>query len=363
MMLRIALIAATLAIPVAGSSAGAMDVRMVPDSAVADTGRTQDGATHLGTVADTDRAQDGATHLLIITGLSGEARFAAQYREWGAALVEAATERHGVPAGNVVWLAEREDAHTLVRARSSLENIQTELRRLAAQTSPADRVLILMFGHGTFSNGETLFNVPGPNVRGTALADVRARVAVVNAASSSGGFIQDPAAPNRVVITATRTGFERNETIFGGHFVAALTGGTDADLDNDGRVSLLEAYEYARREVAREYQRTNRLQTEHAMIDGVGDAQGVSVAEAASPHAQLAATFHLGLPPRAAAAAAASPELRALYAEKERIEGELAALRSRRESMPEAGYEAALETLLVRLAENAQAIRRLEGGE
>lgn len=312
-------------------------------------------------------AQDGTTHMLVVTGLSGEPRFAQQFREWGATLVQAATERQGVPAANVVWLAEREDVHPQVKARASLDNIEVELRRLAERTTAGDRVLILLFGHGTFANGETLFNIPGRNLRGTELASllapIGARVAVVNAASSSGGFIQDLAAPNRVVITATRTGFERNETIFGGHFVAALAGSTAADTDNDGRVSLLEAYEYARREVAREYERTNRLQTEHAVIDGVGDGQGVPTAGRDSPHARLAGTFHLGLPARAAAAAAASPELRALYAEKERIEEELATLRGRRDSMAERAYEDALEALLVRLAENAQAIRRLEGGE
>jgi hypothetical protein len=307
---------------------------------------------------------DGTTHLLIVTGLSGEARFAAQYRAWGEALVKMATERDGLAAEHVVWLAEREDVHALVRGRASVDNIEAQLRRLAEQVTEADRVLILFFGHGTFANGETLFNVPGRNLRATELAallaPIRGRVAVVNTASSSGGFVRALAAPNRVVITATKTGFERNETIFGAHFVAALTGGTEADADNNGRVSLLEAFEYARLEVAREYQRTNRLQTEHALIDGVGDGQGVASAESASPHARLAAAFHIGMP--GGAAAAASPELRALYATKERLEGEIAALRTRRESMPEPEYEAALEKLLVDLSLNAQAIRRIGGG-
>ncbi|HSJ25138.1 MAG TPA: hypothetical protein VK929_10740 [Longimicrobiales bacterium] len=310
-------------------------------------------------------AQDGSTHLLIVTGLSGEPRFAAQHREWGAALVEAATQRHGVPPANVTWLAERQDLHDAVGGRATLANVEAALGRIAQRTTAADRVLVLLFGHGTWANGETLFNVVGPNLRGTALAGmldaIPARVAVVNTASSSGGFIQDLAAPDRVVITATRTGLERNETIFGGHFVAALTGATEADMDNDGRVSLLEAFEYARREVAREYDRTNRLQTEHAVIDGLGDGQGVASADASSPHARLAGTFHIGLP-GAAAAASASPELRVLYAEKERIEREVADLRARRDSLPVQQYEAALEELLVELSLNAQAIRRLEGG-
>jgi hypothetical protein len=311
-------------------------------------------------------AQEAATQLLVITGLSGEARFADDYARWGAELVRHAVEQQGVPAANVVWLAERADAHPSVSGPSRKENVERELRAIVQRVGPADRVVIVLFGHGSFANGDTRINLPGPNITGKELAALLAplktqRVAVVNAASASGGYIQDLAAPNRVVITATRSGMERNETVFGGHFVAGLTG-TGADIDKDGRVSLLEAFEYARREVEREYQRGNRLRTEHAVLDGTGDAKGVAAVDATSPHAQLASTFFLGGHAVTADAAARTPELRALYAEKERIEADLAALRARSGSMPEAEYEAALERLLVALSLNTQSIRRLEGG-
>jgi hypothetical protein len=311
-------------------------------------------------------AQEGATHLLVITGLSGEARFAAEYTRWGAELVRHAVEKQGVAAANVVWLAERPDVHPSVRGPSRKENVEREVRAIVQRAGAADRVVILLFGHGSFANGDTRINLPGPDITGKELAALLAplktqRVAVVNATSASGGYIQDLAAPNRVVITATRSGMERNETVFGGHFVAGLTG-TGADIDKDGRVSLLEAFEYARREVEREYQRGNRLRTEHAVLDGTGDGKGVAAVDATSPHAQLSSTFFLGGRTVAADGAPRSPELRALYAEKERIEADLAALRARSGSMPEAEYEAALERLLVALALNTQSIRRLEGG-
>jgi hypothetical protein len=306
-------------------------------------------------------AQDVATHLLVVTGLSGEDRFARAYREWAAALVKMA-ERQGVAAANIVWLAERADVHPRVRGTSRREEVERELRALAARADRDDRVLILLFGHGSWQNGETRINLPGPDINGRELAALleplrTQRVAVVNAASASGGFIQDLAAPNRIVITATRSGMERNETVFGAHFTAALTG-TDADTDRDGRVSLLEAFEYARQEVEREYQRGNRLRTEHAVLDGVGDGRGVSEIDGESPHARLAATFFVG---GGAAAQALSPELRRLHAEKERIEAEIAALRARRDSMSADAYDAALETLLVELSLNAREIRRLGG--
>ncbi|MGH7466100.1 MAG: hypothetical protein ACREK1_13040, partial [Longimicrobiales bacterium] len=273
-------------------------------------------------------------------------------------------QRYGVAAANVVWLAEDAGAHAGIRGRSTRENVERELGRLAARAAAGDRVLIVILGHGSHQAGESRINLPGPDINGKQFAALldglrSQRVAVVNAASASGGFIQDLAGVNRIVITATKSGMEANETIFGRHFSAALTGDA-ADTDKDGRVSLLEAFEYTRLEVEREYQRDNKLQTEHAVIDAVGDGRGATEAVAGGPHAQAAGSFYLGT--SAIAAANASPELRALYEEKARIETALDALRARKDAMPEAEYEAELERLLVDLSRNAQSIRRLEGG-
>ena len=309
-------------------------------------------------------AAQGTGHLVIITGLPGEDRFERDYLEWGGALAQAAVERFGIAQSNVIWLGDDADAHARIRGRSTRENVERELRALAARAGAQDRVLIVIFGHGSYQAGESRINLPGPDINSVQLAQVldafgEKKVAVVNATSASGGFVKDLAAPNRIVITATKSGMEANETLFGGHFAAALTGDA-ADTDKDGRVSLLEAFEFTRLEVQRAYQSTNRLQTEHAVVDAVGDGTGVGALADGGPHASAAAAFHLG--GVAAAAANASPELRALYEAKARIEDELAALRARRESMPAAEYEAALERLLLQLAENGSAIRRLEGG-
>lgn len=321
-------------------------------------------AMAFGAPAHAAAQEPGGTHLIVISGLSGEDRFARDYVAWGSALTKAAVERYGIAESNVVWLAEDADAHGSVRDRSTRVNVERELRSLATRAGAADRVLIVIFGHGSFQAGESRINLPGPDINAKELSALLEpltgqRVAVVNATSASGGFIQDLAAANRIVITATKSGMEANETIFGRHFAAALTGDA-ADTDKDGRVSLLEAFEYTRLEVEREYERGNKLLTEHAVLDAVGDGRGATEVAAASPHAQAAKSFYLGV--SAVAAADASPELRALYQEKARIEGALDALRARRSELPQAEYDAELEKLLVALATNAQSIRALEGG-
>src|SRR5690606_42050894 len=71
-------------------------------------------------------AQDGAAHLVIISGLSGEERFARDYLSWGVQLLEAAESRLDVPAANIVWLAEDADAHAAIRARSTKAGIERD---------------------------------------------------------------------------------------------------------------------------------------------------------------------------------------------------------------------------------------------
>lgn len=306
----------------------------------------------------------GTGHLVIISGLSGEERFARDYLSWGAALTAAATERYGIGAANVVWLAEDAAAHARIRDRSTRANIERELSALAQRAGEGDRVMIVLFGHGSYADGESRFNLPGPDLNAAELALLlepleSQRVALVNTTSASGGFIEDVAGANRLVITATKSGMEANETIFGGHFTAAMTGDA-ADADKDGRVSLLEAFEYARLEVARAYERENKLLTEHAVIDAAGDGRGTAELATASPHAQSARSFFLAS--GTVAGADASPALRALLAEKDRIAAALDALRASKDTMEVMAYEAELEKLLVELARNAQAIRELEGG-
>ena len=325
----------------------------------------------LGALVAAGPARAQSTHLLVITGLGGGPEYSQRFREWGAGLVRAG-EAAGLPPGDIVWLAERPDLDAAVNGPARKERVGAELAALARRVGPGDLVMIVLFGHGSERDGQARLNLPGPDLTGAELATMleplhAARTVVVNAASASGGFVAPLSAKGRVVITATRTGRESEATRFGGHFVEAFTGG-GADTDKDGRVSMLEAWEYARRAVAREYQEAGRLATEHALIDDNGDGQGSL--EPGGPDGALAARIALGprtgpgaTPTADSPDAAADPELRTLLAEKERLETALAELRTREESMGAEEYREALERLLLDIARNGQAIRTRQGGD
>ena len=317
----------------------------------------------LGLAAPPLAAQE--THLLVVSGLSGEPRFAENFSAWTSQL-SAAARGWGAAAGDIVVLSEQGEG----TARSTRENVLRAVAGLGSRAGAQAEVLIVLLGHGSESGGEARINLPGPDVTARELAAaldaVRAkRVVVVNTASASGAFVKPLARPGRIVITATKSGGQQNETLFPGYFVAALAGSA-ADTDKDERVSVLEAFEYARREVERAYGSTQRLQTEHALLDADGDGVGTERPVAASGDGAAAALAYFGSAaarvPAAAPAAAATPELRALLAEKTELEAALTALRGRRAELPDAEYQAELERLLLALSRNGQAIRRLEGG-
>ena len=301
------------------------------------------------------------THLVIISGSSGEEAFAVRFHALAASLRDA-VHRFGIPDSLITWLAESTERDRAISGRSTKEGITQALGRLASRATANDAVLILLLGHGTSDGSTSRFNVPGPDISDVEFAALLDRlsgptVAVVNAASASGDFVKTLSERNRVVITATKSGFERNETVFGDHFVAAYAK-EGADADKDGRVSLLEAFNYARREVEREYDGANKLLTEHAMLDDDGNGAGSADPGERGPDGMIAKAFYLQSG-ATSAAAAANPRVAELLATERRLQAQLDSLRLSKGVMPEADYQKALEDLLVKLSETSAELRAL----
>ena len=126
---------------------------------------------------------------------------------------------------------------------------------------------MVLIGHGTFTGNVAKFNLPGPDMTAAdfepLLAKVKSKhVVFVNTASASGPFVETLAGPGRTIVAATRNGAERFATLFGGYFVDALAG-IEADADKNSRTSVLEAFNFAKREVGVAYEREGILGTEH----------------------------------------------------------------------------------------------------
>ena len=136
----------------------------------------------------------------------------------------------------------------------------------------------MLIGHGSFDGKRRRLQPARAGHDGRRLggaaeeARPHQKVAFINTTSSSGAFLPTVAAPGRTVVTATKTGGERNEAMFGEFFVEAF-GDAAADADRNGHVSVLEAFNYADNKVVKAYEQGGLLRTEHAAIDDGGERQ------------------------------------------------------------------------------------------
>jgi hypothetical protein len=313
----------------------------------------------------TARVAEGQTHLVIVSGLGGEKKYSTAFNDIASHLADAAATRWGIPDADDIWLGEDSVAANRphYRGQATKVNVEQTLTKLAARAGPGDQVVLVLIGHGSGEGEETKISIPGPDLSARDFAQLLARfptqkVAFINLTSASGDMLPVISGPNRVVITATKSGFERNESQFARFFVDALSK-DGADVDKDGRVSLLEAFRYATVETKRVYENETKLQTEHAQFDDMGMKLGVADPDGREKQGLLARRFFLD--GGVSRVGASDPQLAALYKDKFALEDQIDALRTKKSTMTADAYDDTLEGLLVNLARKAQAIRAIEG--
>ncbi len=292
--------------------------------------------------------------LLIVVGLAGDPEHGELFTKWGTALAESSA-KVGVTPDRLIHLADK---------KATREEVTSALATFAAAAGADDVVYVVLFGHGTFDGTTARYNLTGPDMTpadfNNALRKLPTRnIVFVNTASASAPFVEALSGPGRTVITATRTGAQQFATLFGGYFVEAFST-AGADGDKNGRLSMLEAFEYARAEVARAYKEQGLLPTEQALLDDNGDKTGSQTASVSSADGKLAASMSLGSVADAAPLPE-DPKLRALYLERRDLERRVESLRLLKDGMPPAKYASELERLVTDLALKTREIRSIEG--
>jgi hypothetical protein len=295
-----------------------------------------------------------SSHLLIVVGLAGDPEHGELFKKWGTTLADTATQKLGLAKENVVLLSD---------AGATAVDVGKAFGTLASRVGADDTVFIVLFGHGTFAANVAKFNLPGPDMTPKDFEPLLARlkakhIVFVNTASASGPFVEALSGPGRVVVAATRNGDEKFATLFGGPFVEAF-GAEAADADRDGKVSILEAFNYAKKAVSASYQREGLLPTEHSILDDNGDHQGSMEPGRQAKDGQVAAVLSLGsLRPQALPA---DEKVRALYLERQQIERRIDELKLLKSGMDPEKYAAELEKLALELALKSRQIREAEG--
>lgn len=315
------------------------------------------------------QAQDTATDrfAILIGGLGGSPEHSEKFEQYLFDARKALVDDIGFSSDHVVVLAEAAiKDREFVDDVSTAENIRLQFESLASRVGVGDHVYVMLFGHGSFDGDHAQLNIPRRDLTESdysKLVDAlgAGRVVFINTASASAPFVGAISAPGRIVATATKTGTERNETVFPGFLVEGLSGLT-ADLDRNGDVSVGELFRYAAENTTRHFEETSHLATEHAILEDTGDGVGYRVEELDNNgEGNLASVTYLRS--RESALASVSPadrdEVSRLVVEKEKIEGEIAGLKSKKANLEEDEYYESLEALLVELSRLDGAIEAL----
>ncbi len=285
-----------------------------------------------------------ASYTVIVAGLGGEPdyeeRFAAAAKDLDRIFTAAGPTSH---------------VYTLSGLQATAAHFQYTLSTVARDAKPEDDFTLILIGHGSFDGVDYKFNLVGPDLSATEIAALcdhisSRRQLIVDTTSASGGALKALGRPGRAVIAATKSGTEKNATVFARYWVEALQDSA-ADTDKSDSISALEAFIYATKKTAAFYDSQKRLATEHAVFNDTGT--GEPVREAGNGQGMLMSNFTL-LRLGTSQQAANDPGKRALLAKKDELEQKIDTLKYQKAAMDPDDFKTQLRDALLELAKVQQ---------
>jgi hypothetical protein len=280
------------------------------------------------------------SYYVVVAGLGGEPDYEQRFTQ-AAKDLDRVFKAAG-PAAHV---------YTLTGAQATATKFAETIDEVARGAKPEDEFILTLIGHGSFDGVEYKFNLVGPDLTAGEIAAMCSHIAarrqlIVDTTSAAGGALQAFERPGRAVVAATKSGTEKNATVFARYWVEALQDPT-ADTDKSQSISAMEAFTYATRKTAAFYDAQKRLATEHAVFNDVGT--GEPVREAGRGQGLFMSSFillRLGTNQRPAN----DPSKRALLDKKDELEQRIDSLKYRKAAMDPADYKKQLTDALVELA-------------
>jgi hypothetical protein len=287
-------------------------------------------------------AARAATFYVTVAGLGGEP----DYEQRFTANANDLDKVFKGMAGAHVW--------TLTGKQATKAQLTQVMNEVARQAKAEDDLVLTLIGHGSFDGAEYKFNLVGPDVSAAELATMCDKVParrqlVVDTTSASGGAVAALERPGRAVVAATKSGTEKNATVFARYWVEALED-PSADTDKSESISAAEAFVYADRKTAEYYSSQKRLATEHPEFEDTG--KGEPVRSAALGQGREGALMSTLTVVRIGAAQTAmnDPGKRDLMTKKEELEQKIDGLKYQKAAMEPGEYKKELTAALVELA-------------
>jgi len=191
------------------------------------------------------------TRVLVLGGLSGDPRgaYARNMRDWMSRFVKLMLWEK-VPLEQITVLAEAADPGARPpHGESTLANVREAFGKIAEAVGPHDQFVLLMVGHGTVTEPVGKLCLPGPDLNADELAKMldgllTRDVVVLNCASGGAELLEKCARPGRVIVSAAGVAGEGIQTYFA-EFLLLGYETRKADMDGDGKITVLEAFNWS----------------------------------------------------------------------------------------------------------------------
>lgn len=263
-------------------------------------------------------------HLIIVSGLGGEPQFQNAFDGQALAIYRAAETLN----------ADATELHLLTGEQANTAHLLATLERL--QLADSDQLQLHLIGHGSWDGRQYKFNLLGPDLTATQLAQALDRVGgqqlVALMTSSSGAAMEQLAGDNRVVITATKSGLQKNLSQFSRYWAEGVSSEL-ADLNKNETIDLNELYQFTQSQVSAHYEESALIASEASLL------QGDNLERFIVARVGLLATGRL------------DAQTEALLAERDALEAELDELALRRDQLGEAEYFDALQRIILQLGQ------------
>lgn len=236
-----------------------------------------------------DLAKKPSRWLMVVCGLPGDAEHRERLTRATRQIALSAPQVFGITEGQRVVLAGDEE---MVAALSSdlpacqvatRELMEESIATIGSRLKPQDAVWVILLGHANLHGKSSYFNLAERDIDQVGFAELVGQLQCQQkvfwiSTPVSGFWLRPLGADNTVSISATEAALELTGTEMPYALGDVLAGESQhqplADIDQDGRLSLLDLYLAVNVEITARFAALERLQTEHAQLDDDGDGRG-----------------------------------------------------------------------------------------
>jgi hypothetical protein len=222
----------------------------------------------------TSSKEGGKTYTMIVSGINknSKERLAKDHAVEG--LRRFILNNASVESDRLSVLVDRESSVRKDLIVSTAENLKKQIYRFAAEANKEDRFIFYYMGQANVVTDTLRLNLPGPDITHNQLAEwineIKASsMLIVLDCPGAGLAVTAVTRPDRIIIGAC-TAEQHYSTRFSEYFVPALLD-EGSDTNEDGRISLLEAFTSASRNVDDFYRRQALLTTETPVLEDNAD--------------------------------------------------------------------------------------------